>query len=825
MKTEISKLPLKEWKHSLGVFLQMGRVQLDSDWNEQAELSLRLLQRQTEDSIGTGSSNNGFHVDAYVLLDAMDSQQKWSAEKAAPGDPDPVLYVDYTDFQTGVGSLSAESSAVVTQHLKGAHDFSSWKQIIFAAKGSFTSAQIAFFLGQAGTRGILTTTEDAAPVNGWRIFRADPATAAPAVDLTKIDEFGFAGLSNAAKYQFDYIKLDRSLRQVLVNTASAAPFTSTTANPNDVPSLGINDTDRFQHSLVLEVSNVTSVSYELPAVTDLSHSRSLIVAARTSTAAPPGNNFSVTDAANATLLPAGVSVSVGNWQVTTFALQPPPAGVDWTKIKSITWGGLVPATTYRFAPILVESDLHGNLVIMGGDGTAEGAGRFYGDGLAAIKESHETYFTQKDLPEANPLPVAAPPAGSQRIDLAYLDLWERPITYIEDPDIREIALEGPDTCTRTKLIAQVRVLPGQEVPLAGTPEPPQADFNNLPAFGKGVLTTKDKADVVVNACADPCEPAIAGTFLGEENRLFRIEIHTCGNIGAAGDPGTATFKWSRENGAVATALIANAAAGDFAVKVERPELFQIGDLVEISNDLIELVTGPYEDRANHRCHQRGELRKISSISLVDRLISWQDAGSPEPQFHAALPQPERLVYHPSMRRWDGLLPATSGDIVLDDGVVIEFGGSDMIPGDYWVFTTRVVDRSVERLVEQPPHGILHRYFPLAYLERSNPAGTEIVSVSDLRPRFDALSKLKATDIAFDPGECAVGDPSWAGVDNVQQAIDALCRLEGGLSIEDHNKYLHGSGIVCGFQVHCDPDRTMVIVEPGLCAGLRRACNS
>jgi hypothetical protein len=35
MKTDISRLPYNELKHSLGVFLQMGRVQLDSDWNEQ----------------------------------------------------------------------------------------------------------------------------------------------------------------------------------------------------------------------------------------------------------------------------------------------------------------------------------------------------------------------------------------------------------------------------------------------------------------------------------------------------------------------------------------------------------------------------------------------------------------------------------------------------------------------------------------------------------------------------------------------------------------------------------------------------------------------
>ena len=45
MKTDISRLPSADLKHYLNVFLQMGRVQLDSDWNEQSELGLRLQQR------------------------------------------------------------------------------------------------------------------------------------------------------------------------------------------------------------------------------------------------------------------------------------------------------------------------------------------------------------------------------------------------------------------------------------------------------------------------------------------------------------------------------------------------------------------------------------------------------------------------------------------------------------------------------------------------------------------------------------------------------------------------------------------------------------
>lgn len=812
MKTDISKLPLKEWKHSLGVFLQMGRVQLDSDWNEQSELSLRLLQRQTEDVVRTGSPNHGFRVDDRILLDAMDARERWLAEKANNADPDPSVHIDYFDFKTGTGSLSFSGAGALVHKLKAPRDLSLWKEIVFAAKGSFADNECTFFLGQGATRGLLTTTRDPGDIDGWRIFRVNLTTAVPAppVDLKQIDSYGFVTVK-AKSYQIDFIKLDSPIRQILVNTVSTAPFT-TTVNLGDTASLRINDSDRFWHSVVLEATKVTAVGYELPAVKDLSHARQLIVAVGKTAAPPPAFNVTLTDVNNQSVVVAGgVNTDIGAWRVTSFPLTM-GGPFDKTKVKSIQWGGLTPATVYHIAPVLLESDLQNNLVIMGGDGTAEGAGRFYGDGLAAIKESHETYFTQVDLPEATSLPMSAPAAGMKRVDLAYLDLWERPITYIEDADIREIALEGPDTCTRTRLIAQVRILKGAEV-AAASPNPapvPLADFGNLPQFGKGVLTTKDKADVVVDACADPCEPAIAGTFLGEENRLFRVEIQRFGGIGPAANVSTALFKWSRENGAVATALTSNAAAGDFSVIVEKPELYKVGDLIEISNDLIDLVTGPYEDTAGHKNHERGELRKISSISLPDRRISWQDALSPEPQFHGGLTRAHRLAYHASIRRWDGLLAATAGDIVLADGVVIEFGGQDMMPGDYWVFATRVVDRSVERLVEQPPHGILHRYFPLAQISRNMGGGSQIVVVSDVRPHFDALTTLKATDVAYDPGQCTI----MGGVTNVQQAIDAICNADMGAGIADHNKYLHGSGVVCGLQVHCNPDRNLITIEKG-----------
>ena len=40
--------------------------------------------------------------------------------------------------------------------------------------------------------------------------------------------------------------------------------------------------------------------------------------------------------------------------------------------------------------------------------------------------------------------------------LIYLDVWERHLTALDDPEIREVALGGPDTATRTRVLGQVK---------------------------------------------------------------------------------------------------------------------------------------------------------------------------------------------------------------------------------------------------------------------------------------------------------------------------------------------------------------------------------
>jgi len=85
-----------------------------------------------------------------------------------------------------------------------------------------------------------------------------------------------------------------------------------------------------------------------------------------------------------------------------------------------------------------------------------GAGRMYVDGILAEAADSTTYLNQPDGyidPDKDKLPD-----GSY---IVYLRVTERGVTYLQDPDIREVALgiHGPDTTGRTQVVWQIAVWP------------------------------------------------------------------------------------------------------------------------------------------------------------------------------------------------------------------------------------------------------------------------------------------------------------------------------------------------------------------------------
>jgi hypothetical protein len=103
---------------------------------------------------------------------------------------------------------------------------------------------------------------------------------------------------------------------------------------------------------------------------------------------------------------------------------------------------------------------------------AIGSGNYYVRGILCENdpgtETDLTYFNQAYYP--------VNPTGDKSLTdlpiLVYLDVWERHLTAVEVPSIREVALGGPDTATRSQVVWQVRALHAMGI---------EKEFNDLKA--------------------------------------------------------------------------------------------------------------------------------------------------------------------------------------------------------------------------------------------------------------------------------------------------------------------------------------------------------
>ncbi|MCU0286337.1 MAG: LamG domain-containing protein [Acidobacteria bacterium] len=430
-----------------------------------------------------------------------------------------------------------------------------------------------------------------------------------------------------------------------------------------------------------------------------------------------------------------------------------------------------------------------------------GKGRCYNHGIPCHNET-DTLFTQQ--PD---YPGAVEPHGFHWNDtfLFYLDTWNRFITAVEDPNIREIALEGPDTATRTRTVSQVKWIPGSEADLF---------FRILKSEGK--LKARHNPGISLR-----------------ENRLYRVEIHTPGVMANApasqafypvlevenidyttnrvmvkawqGGPGQwqpgqyvefisqghgtakpgmpvmitsvdlntrlltfqaiptetvswthfllrpiATFKWSRENGAVVLPI--KSLQGN-TLTLNDPygygSTLKKGDWLEVVDDNYVLKGKPmplcriYKIEHNHG----GNLM----ITLAEKTPPPKGVGI----------YPDR---HPLVRLWDqkdkelkednpeigkneqllagGVIPLRGGEwMQLEEGIEIYFeGGGIYHHGDYWWIPARSGNEiqwpvNNHEPISLPPHGIRHHYAPLAIVEyRSN----QFFVKKDMRHIFQPL---------------------------------------------------------------------------------------
>ncbi len=292
--------------------------------------------------------------------------------------------------------------------------------------------------------------------------------------------------------------------------------------------------------------------------------------------------------------------------------------------------------------------------------------------------------------------------------LVYLDVWERHISWVEDDRIREVALGvgGPDTCTRARVVWQVKALPGDSC---------DGPLNGFVDLSDAKMAARLDQGVQIN---DSCIISPDARYRGAENQLYRVEIHQ-GNMDDQGKPIAnvqPTFKWSRENGSVVAAWL-DTDIHDLIVSSARS--FEADSWVEISDDSYDLNGSP------------GVLVKLTAVT-GDRLSI--DPGTvPASGLIALIPG-----QHPKIRQWDqhendfttlvdgavqisekSATQATWG-ITLEDGIQVQFAdGGQYRTGDYWLIPARVATGDIEWPKSDgsnpdplPPRGVKHHYAPL-----------------------------------------------------------------------------------------------------------------
>ena len=355
-----------------------------------------------------------------------------------------------------------------------------------------------------------------------------------------------------------------------------------------------------------------------------------------------------------------------------------------------------------------------------------------------------TYRTQADYPILDRSPVSA---GDY---LAYLDVWERHITVIDDQEIRETALNVPDTATRTKTVWQLKLQPispstgGQELA-------PETEWKNY-------LRDRQSRTALMNACARLCSNGQTGRASSLDNQLYRVEIHQAGKTpqeppnlqtGKISDLQTAvtsespsqaiaTFKWSRDNGSTASAIdrieknvIRIQATSDDAWASSTP-----GQWIEITSEANELKAEP------------GVM--VPLIRAIDNKLEFDESQ----MINGPIPPNAKTV-----RRWDyttiqaaqGAIPVQNEWVELEAGIRVKFDpNSSYETGDYWMIPARSGPSDIEwpndqavpnpQPLAQPRRGIAHQYALLATVKVENPNLFTPTDLQDQRLVFPPLTR-------------------------------------------------------------------------------------
>ncbi|MCY6493368.1 DUF6519 domain-containing protein [Leptolyngbya sp. GGD] len=411
-----------------------------------------------------------------------------------------------------------------------------------------------------------------------------------------------------------------------------------------------------------------------------------------------------------------------------------------------------------------------------------GQGRFYIEGMLFENHSAEvdvTFTNQPDFPNAKIEDFLSKEEADGKY-LVYLDVWQHHITSLEAPTIRDIALGGADTTTRVKNVWQVKFC--------------KLEDKNTNTNKNKDKDTFNRSDYVSSDCQPEGEAAISEGKLTvkatsgavTENQLYRVEIHQ-GNEGSkTKSTAKVSFKWSRDNGAIAAQVEASTDR-DFIIKNAGRDAelaFPLGALVEFSNADLPLNGKP------------GILATVERVQGNRLTVGWK---TPDTQ------PPENWSDLTIVRRWDcsqeiGIDESFNKPYELEQSITVQFESGKLYKtGDYWLIPSRALTESIEWSPEaQCAHGVQHYYCSLALLERKD---GKFSVLADWRSLFKPIT----SGLLNKAGDTMTGDLT------IDQSLYVARKVEIGGTAPEQKVVMTNGKVAIGYN---DPSPTAALTING-----------
>lgn len=370
-----------------------------------------------------------------------------------------------------------------------------------------------------------------------------------------------------------------------------------------------------------------------------------------------------------------------------------------------------------------------------------GPGTLYVGGERLDLGTPVAYSAQPDWLDHSTDPRWSPPAApaGTSYELVYLLASEQEVSAVEDPALADVALGGPDTMGRQRILQR----------FVRWPSPSAVGYQAWDALvgslGSAGLTFDAKSMTLGSATtlqvsftstgpAGPCQPVATGGYLGTENQMIRVMVT---GVDASGVPALvwgfddASFLYRVQAAAydpgsgTTTVTLASAPPDSYHFPVT-------GQAVELLRDAARLTT------ADYIASPAGFVSAVTAAFAPASRSLTMSGEPPADYLSAATPQ----LY---LRVWQATTAAPPGQPTPlgDTGIAVTLASSTgtFHAGDFWRFAVRPVQPTVVYpsrylTAPQPPEGPRTLACPIAVLTWASGAATAASCV----PLFSGLTR-------------------------------------------------------------------------------------